>query len=1683
MALHDKHQLKFNSHKDAKTLMEAIEKKFGLDQIHDRLQKLVSQLEIHGVSLSQEDVNLKFLRNLPSERKTHTLIWRNKADLEEQNLDDLFNSLKIYKTEVKQSSSSTATQNLAFVSSTSTDNTTDSVSTAASVSAACVKLPASPLLNVNSLSNAVIYSFFASQSTSPQFDNEDLTQIDVDDLEEIDLRWKGHFARECRSPKDPRRPDTAEPRGACNFALMAFSSNSSSDNEVPSCSKACSKAYTHLYTQYDKLTNDFCKSQFDVISYQTGLEFVEARLLVYKQNEFVVEENIKLLNTEVQLRDIALVTLRQKLEKADQERDDLKLKLEKFQPSSKNLTDLLAKSDCESWPPSNLYDRFQPSGGYHVVPAPYTGTFMPPKPDLVFNTAPIPVKTDHLAFNVQFSPTKPEQDLSHTSRPSAPIIEDWVSNFEEESEPKDPQQVPTVVLTQSKPVSNTAVRPVSAALPNITVSVVSVAPDKQGTWANPQLALQDKRVIDSGCSRYMTGNMSYLSDFEELNGGYVTFGGKPKGGKITSKGKIRTGKLDFDKVYFVKELNFNLFSVSQMYDKKNSVLFNDTGCLVLSSDFKLPDESLVLLRVPRENNMYNVNLKNIVPFGDLTCLFAKATLDESNLWHRRLAHNKVLVTKPHNKTPYELLHGRTPCIGFMRPFGFPVTILNTLDPLGKFQGKVDEGFLVGYSVCSKEFRVFNSRTRIIQETLHVNFLEYKPNVVGTGPTWLFDIDSLSGTMIYHPVTAGNQTNSGAGFQDNFLAKKAGEEVDQSYMLFPMWSSIGSINPQNNAEDAAFDGKEHDFDVNKPESKVILSPSSSAQSNEQDDKTMKEAKGKSPVDFVTGYRDLNVEFQDCSENSSNEVTTASFTVPTFGQNSFNSTNTFSAAGLEDIIYSDDEDVVGAEADFNNLESSIPVSPILTTRIYKDHPVSQTIGDLSSTTQTTSMTRAVKDHGGLSQMFGNNFHTCMIACFLSQEEPKRVLVDLPYGKRAIGTKWVYRNKKDERVARIKAIRRFLAYASFMGFMVYQIDVKSAFLYETIKEEVYVCQPLGFEDPDHPDKVYKVVKALYGLHQAPRAWLTEGKSASTPIDTQKPLLKDPNGEDVDVHTYSYIQYALTVNPHIYMPCIKQFWNTVTVKQSNDVTRLQALVERKKVVLTETVIRDVLCLDDAEGVDCLLNKEVFVGLARMGYEKPSTKLTFYKAFFSSQWKFVVHTILQSLSAKRTSWNEFSSTMASAVICLSTGRKFNFLKYIFESLVRNVDSSSKFYIYHRRVGKGFSGVETPLFEGMLVVGENVEEGIIAEQVQYDADVAAAQEVLPTPPSSPQPQPQAQPQGADFPLGLLQTTLDTYAALTSRIEQLETAKMSQALEISKLKKRVKRLEKGNKVKVLKLRRDEGVALTAKKEEERKTEEVKNSAGDDQVKGRQAEIYKIDMDHPSKVLKVVGAASKSVSAASTTIHVAEPQVPTATPTAVLIRSKDKGKGIMVEEPKPIKKKQQVEMDEEYARKLHEELNQDIDWDVAIEHVKQKAKEDPYVRRYQVMKKRPQTEAQARRNIIMYLKNVDGFRLDYFKGMLYDDIRPIFEAKINTNIEFLLKSKEQIEEEERRAIESINETPTQKAAKRRKLNEEVVELNKHLEIVPDENDDVFTEATPLTRKVSIVDYSIIFKQQTTLQNHQS
>nr|GEY36188.1 hypothetical protein [Tanacetum cinerariifolium] len=984
----------------------------SFDQIHDRLQKLVSQLEIHGVSLSQKDVNLKFLPSLPSEWKIHTLIWRNKANIEEHSLDDLF------------------------------------ISAAASVSAVCAKLPVSSFPNVDSLSNAVIYSFFASQSTRPQLDNEDLKQIDVDDLEEMDLRWqmamltmrarrflqktgrnlgdngptsmgfdmskvkcynchrKGYFARECRSLKDSRRNAATEPQRRTNkkHGLGYFSSKSDCKSWSPS--SLSDRPTVPIIEDWVSDSEDESETKAP----QIVPSFVQS------------SEQVKTPRHSVQSVEKSIPTATPK---------PTSLKSNRSGKRRNRKTCFVCKS----------VDHLIKDCDYHAKKM----------------AQPTPRNYAHTGNNKQHA------SLTH----------------------KNPSKhmVPAAVLTQSKPVSITTVRPVSAVVPKFMVPrprlahpialVVSAAQGMNGKW--------DKGVIDSGCSRHMTENKSYLSDFEELNGGYVAF----------------------------EELKFNIFSVSQICNKKNSVLFTDTECLVLSSDFKLPDES-------------------------------------------------------------------------------------------KFEGKVDKGFLVGYSVNSKAFSVFNSRTRIVQETLHVNFLENKPNIAG---------------------------------------------------------------------------------VNTPRS---------------------------------------------------------------------------------------------------------------------------------------------------------------------DEDRLKLMELMF---------------------------FL-----------------------MKKGVY--------------------------------------------------------DEFGLNTARLLKFLLS--------------DESVVKRSGDVTRLQALVDKKRIVIFEEVVREILQLNDAEGVICLPNDEIFAGLARMG----------------------------------TSWNEFSSAMASALICLSSGQRFNFLKYIFESLVRNVDSTSKLYMYPRTflpicegLGKDFQGLRHLFLRiclqlELLMQRKNqvlAQDDVVQEHV---IEEIATEVVPPTPtsrsPSSPiipstpphqspfPPQPQAVEGSSHF----------VQQVKSSKLRRLKKVGTSQRVESSE---DVENVFNQGRISVY-MDQDTWVGLVVDQEK------------DAEVEGRQtdtqAEIYNIDLDHSSKVLsmqedtevqeavevvttaklitEVVTAAATQVAAASTPIPAAKPvakpkvlkiavalAVLTRRRKGVVIRDpkeelhtdtpvetptmKDKGKGILIEDPKPMKKKDQIEMDAEYAKKLqeelekkHEEAYKQIDWNAAFDHVAKRRK---------------------------------------------------------------------------------------------------------------------------------------------------
>ncbi|GJW31847.1 putative ribonuclease H-like domain-containing protein, partial [Tanacetum coccineum] len=454
-------------------------------------------------------------------------------------------------------------------------------------------------------------------------------------------------------------------------------------------------------------------------------------------------------------------------------------------------------------------------------------------------------------------------------------------------------------------------------------------------------------------------------------------------------------------------------------------------------------------------------------------------------------------------------------------------------------------YFVGYSLISKAMRVFNKRTKIVEETLNIRFLENAPNVKGNGPDWLFDVDSLSKSMNYVPVVAGNQTN----------------EVNES--------------------GASDKGEEDDQDTRSEFERL-----------------------------------LQQEKQTEHPNSTNSINTVSTPVSTAGPSLDNT----AGPSLDNTAGTIDKEV-----DMNNVDTSYTASDAPFTKFLKDHPQEQVIGSLKTPVQTRHMTKINEEHGLISSVHKlrrtnhKDFQNCLFACFLSQKEPKKVIQALEDPSWAIGTKWVFRNKKDETgivvknkarlvaqgytqeegidydevfapVARIEAIRLFLAYASFKDFVVYQMDVKSAFLYGKIEEEVYVCQPPSFEDPHFPDKVYKVEKALYRLHQAPRVWYetlstyllensfhrgqidktlfikrhkddillvkqkSDGifisqdkyvakilkkfnfaslKTTSTPMETNKALIKDEEAEDVDVHLYRSmirsVMYLPTSRPDI--------------------------------------------------------------------------------------------------------------------------------------------------------------------------------------------------------------------------------------------------------------------------------------------------------------------------------------------------------------------------------------------------------------------------------------------------------------------------------------------------------------------------------------------------------------------------
>ncbi|GJZ59183.1 putative ribonuclease H-like domain-containing protein [Tanacetum coccineum] len=785
-----------------------------------------------------------------------------------------------------------------------------------------------------------VRKFIQKTGKNMDFKEKQPFSLDKSIIECYNYHGKGHFARECRSGR--------------NQGKRSYGDNGRSNAPTNESSSQALVAQDGL-GGYD-WSNDF---EIEPVNYAL-MAISSSSSSSSSDNE---GEKYKFQNYELKCREIQINNLNLELEKAVKERDEFKLKLEKWEESSKNLDELLnsqisardksglgygiqlnemsnnsetdseislsvfyVRSSDEESIPAN--DRFSKADGFHDVPPPITGNFLTPRADISFaglDEYAIRKKTQELTYHCNVSTARPVS----TVRPFAPKIAQTsgairpiyprMDNVRPRGSyspikrsyytkpafrPKDLKQdvktfgVQNMTTVGTRAVVNTSKGKMDT---NLKMSNVSLRPNEinldhvskdSGSFmlkkGNPKILLQDHAVVDSGCSSHMTGNKAYLFDYEDYNGGCVAFGSDPKG-------------------------------------------------------------------APRKDNVYSLDLKNIVPSGAITCLYANATADGSNYRHRRL--------------------GNSPSISFMRPFGYPLTILNTLDSLGKFDGKSDEGYLLGYSTTSKAFRVYNKRTKRVEENLHIDFLEDQPNVAGTGPNWMFDLDFLTNSMNYIPVSVENQVNVDAGTQDSYVAGSSGKDKGptQEYILLPLQPHRTRIPLQPHEKPSESSPKDNDVQ----DSKDVADKEGQHQMTEDEHK--RNIASQKRAAQTTSINKLSTGRSSVSTANTSYVSAAS--TPTgvnVGESSFvylgekipidastlpnanlpidpnmsdleDASNTLSNDEIFNEAYDDDEDV-GAVADFNNMVNTIAVSPIPTLKIHKDHPKGQILGDPTLAVQT-------------------------------------------------------------------------------------------------------------------------------------------------------------------------------------------------------------------------------------------------------------------------------------------------------------------------------------------------------------------------------------------------------------------------------------------------------------------------------------------------------------------------------------------------------------------------------------------------------------------------------------------------------------------------------------------------------------------------------------------------------------
>nr|GEU65302.1 putative ribonuclease H-like domain-containing protein [Tanacetum cinerariifolium] len=1188
LALPDEHQLRFDKYETAQELWVAILKTFGGNEATKKTKK--NQLKqqygnFKAEEIKQDDLNQKFFTSLAPEWLMYTIVWRNRDDLDTLSLDDEYNHLKVYEPKVQKKSESNS-HNMAFISSANTSSGKGEVNTASIPTASTHVSPASADVAAASISHDTVCAYIASQSNGSQIKYEDINQIDEDDIEEMDIK-------ECRAPRSQDRGRREN-----------YKQGSKEEEPAPK----------------------------DLMA----IDGVEARLVEFKTQEIKLCEKIRGLEFDVESKNNKIKHLMNELEKVKKEKEDLDSKLTGFESALKDLDTLLG---------SQRSNKNKEGLGFSVVPPPTqhreSSDSIMSKPMIKFvkaSDSPKIIKT-HKVKTARKPYVRYAEMYRNTSK--SPNVRGNQRNWNNLKS----QQLGKDFLMKNKASFNCGHFDHMAYHCGLWV-------EKRKNW--PKNTFVHKNVtprtdlLKTGRTPItvnrtnMNGTQPKRTSFAKTAHSYVRRPFQRKSASTFTTGLGNKGKAVKASACWIwrpkqntTEKGPNCNSVSLTFKKYQYIVTQ--GRL---KDFKLKDDTNVLLRTPRQHNI-SIDLNNIVPHKDLTCLVAKASADESMLWHRRLGHlnfktinklvrhnlvkglpskifenhhtcvaflkgkqhkascktklvnsvskplhtlhmdlfgptfvsslnhkwyclvvtddffrftwtfflktndettgilknfitvienlkdlkvkiircdnggefknkemhefctrkgikrefsnartpqqngvaerrnrtlieaartmladaklpvtfwakavnttcyvqNRVLVNKSYNKTPYELFNSRTPAIGFPKPYGYHVMILNTLDHLGKFDAKGDEGYFIGYSMSSKAFRVFNKRSRKVEENLHVDFLENKLIEKGVGPNWLFDIDTLTNSINYVPVVVigTSSTNISAHIESS----------------------------NNDAQDAC--------NADAPESSGISNPTATSKippAEQMESLTVESEIPTVSSPVPTACLDNSLETTNGSRLISKEVFSQEETP--FLDNILTLSNRF-----EDILgdTTNTVDIIGVEADLSNMESIIPASPTPTFRIHKDHPKSQIIGPVDTPVQTRHKSKEKEEHNFIATIHQKTtpglLQVCLFLCFLSQEEPKKIFDALK------DPCWVEAIQEELLQFKIQNVWILVDCPK----RIYNLSdgCKMCFLYGTIDEEVYVMQPPGFQELQFPDRVYKVEKG-----------------------------KDAPGKDVELHLY---------------------------------------------------------------------------------------------------------------------------------------------------------------------------------------------------------------------------------------------------------------------------------------------------------------------------------------------------------------------------------------------------------------------------------------------------------------------------------------------------------------------------------------------------------------------------------------